>query len=197
MAPRKGRHPTQRFSSSHIKRMMQVDEDIGKVAQAVPAMIGRALELFSTMLVQKSGEITSQRGAKTLTQEHVITVIREDPRLDFLVHLVEGKGGGKFGCSKEMEVKKKDMDYINIGAVKSVEKVEKDKKSKSKTTTPTLLKQEVKSKTNPNKNLNSKFTATPYQLTLQVAPLQDQPASVPQAVTIVAQNIEVDEDYDC
>ena len=95
MAPRKGRHPTQRFSSSHIKRMMQVDEDIGKVAQAVPAMIGRALELFSIMLVQKSGEITSQKGAKTLTQEHVIAVIREEPRLDFLVHLVEGAGGGK------------------------------------------------------------------------------------------------------
>merc|ERR1712179_238007 len=86
----KKRNPTVRFSATHIKKMMQVDEDIGKMSHAVPAMVGKAVELFSTILVQKAGDITRQRGAKTLTQEHVATVIKQDPRFDFLVDLVKG-----------------------------------------------------------------------------------------------------------
>ena len=75
--------------------MMQEDEDIGKMGQAVPVMVARALELFSTMLVQQAGEVAKERGAKTLTQEHVVTAVKDDSRLDFLLHLVEGMGGGK------------------------------------------------------------------------------------------------------
>merc|ERR1719228_1811005 len=48
--------------------------------------------MFSTMLVQRAGEITKQRGAKTLTSEHMSVAIREDPKFDFLVDLVEGLG---------------------------------------------------------------------------------------------------------
>jgi histone H3/H4 len=95
-----------RFTPSHIKRMMKQNEDIGKVAQAVPAMISRALELFNTMLVQKAGEVAHHRGAKTLTKEHVVEVIKEDPRLDFLSHLV---GGVKQELGSEDEVKTKDI----------------------------------------------------------------------------------------
>eukprot|EP00092_Neocalanus_flemingeri_P028464 GFUD01030908.1.p1 GENE.GFUD01030908.1~~GFUD01030908.1.p1 ORF type:complete len:221 (-),score=78.25 GFUD01030908.1:147-809(-) len=98
------RHPNSRFPPSHIKRMMQQDEDIGKVAQAVPAMLARALELFSSMLVQQAGMVTKERNAKTMSQEHVVTAIKEDSRLDFLLHLVEGMGGER-KKKKENDVK--------------------------------------------------------------------------------------------
>ena len=123
----KKRNPSVRFSSAHIKKMMQVDEDIGKMSHAVPAMVGKAVELFSTILVQKAGNVTKQKGAKTLTQEHVAAVIKEDPRLDFLVHLVKGIGVNTVVADPDKTVIKKEsknLDYVdkNVNFEKSVPK---------------------------------------------------------------------------
>ena len=62
------------FSTSfqaRIKKIMQTDEDVGKVAQPVPVIISRALELFVENLLKKANDITSQRGARTLTPSHL------------------------------------------------------------------------------------------------------------------------------
>ena len=50
---------------------MQTDEEVGKVAQPVPVIISRALELFVENLLKKANDITSQRGARTLTPSHL------------------------------------------------------------------------------------------------------------------------------
>jgi hypothetical protein len=50
---------------------MQSDEEIGKVAAAVPVIISRSLELFVESLVRRAHEITSGRGARTLTPSHM------------------------------------------------------------------------------------------------------------------------------
>eukprot|EP00092_Neocalanus_flemingeri_P039178 GFUD01042641.1.p1 GENE.GFUD01042641.1~~GFUD01042641.1.p1 ORF type:complete len:224 (+),score=81.29 GFUD01042641.1:64-735(+) len=113
--PSRKRHPNSRFPPSHIKRMMQQDEDIGKMAQAVPAMLARALELFSSMLVQQAGTVTKERNAKTLTQEHVVVAIKEDSRLDFLLPLVEGMGGERRKKGAEtVKPKHTDTDYPEV-----------------------------------------------------------------------------------
>lgn len=49
---------------------MQADEEVGKIAQAVPVIISRTLELFVESLLQKSSRITVSRNAKTLSVIH-------------------------------------------------------------------------------------------------------------------------------
>ena len=51
--------------------MMQSDEEIGKVAAAVPVIISRSLEMFVETLVKKTYDITVKRGSRTLTPSHV------------------------------------------------------------------------------------------------------------------------------
>lgn len=50
---------------------MQSDEEVGKVAQAVPVIISRALELFVESLLKKAETVTQGRNAKTLTPSHL------------------------------------------------------------------------------------------------------------------------------
>ena len=43
---------------------MQSDEEIGKVAAAVPVVISKSLEMFMETLVKKTYDITMKRGEK-------------------------------------------------------------------------------------------------------------------------------------
>jgi len=77
-----------RFPPARIKKIMQTDEEVGKVAQPVPVIISRALELFVENLLKKANDITSQRGARTLTPSHLKMCIKSESRFDFLKELV-------------------------------------------------------------------------------------------------------------
>jgi histone H3/H4 len=59
------------FLQARIKKIMQSDEEVGKVAQAVPVIISRALELFVHSLLKKAEAVTAARNAKTLTPSHL------------------------------------------------------------------------------------------------------------------------------
>ena len=50
---------------------MQTDEDVGKVAAAVPVLISRALELFVEALMGNVSAVVEARGARTLTPSHL------------------------------------------------------------------------------------------------------------------------------
>lgn len=67
---------------------MQSDEEIGKVAQAVPVIISRTLELFVESLLTKTLRITNSRNAKTLSPSHMKQCIMSEQRFDFLKELV-------------------------------------------------------------------------------------------------------------
>uniref|UniRef100_A0A8R7U539 Transcription factor CBF/NF-Y/archaeal histone domain-containing protein n=1 Tax=Triticum urartu TaxID=4572 RepID=A0A8R7U539_TRIUA len=56
---------------ARIKKIMQADEDVGKIALAVPVLVSRALELFLQDLIDHSYKITLQSGAKTLNSFHL------------------------------------------------------------------------------------------------------------------------------
>jgi Histone-like transcription factor (CBF/NF-Y) and archaeal histone len=58
-----------------IKRIMQADEEVGKIAQAVPVIISRTLELFVESLLTKSSSITSSRNASEFLVRNHFTVI--------------------------------------------------------------------------------------------------------------------------
>jgi histone H3/H4 len=58
-------------NKARIKRIMRTDEDVGKVSQATPVLIAKALESFLEALVQKSVQEAEQKQAKKLTIAHV------------------------------------------------------------------------------------------------------------------------------
>uniref|UniRef100_U5ERM8 Putative class 2 transcription repressor nc2 alpha subunit drap1 n=1 Tax=Corethrella appendiculata TaxID=1370023 RepID=U5ERM8_9DIPT len=78
-----------RFPAGRIKKIMQTDEEIGKVAQAVPIIISRTLELFVESLLTKTLKITNSRNAKTLSPSHMKQCIISENRFDFLRDLVK------------------------------------------------------------------------------------------------------------
>ena len=187
----KKRNPTVRFSATHIKKMMQVDEDIGKMSHAVPAMVGKAVELFSTILVQKAGDITNQRGAKTLTQEHVATVIKQDPRFDFLVDLVKGIGQDTLSDS-DRPVKVLTKTVKKNEEFKDLDKV--DKLSKSKKGSQRL-------RNNQSGKISREDSGRDgipgIELTMKVMPVQNQFVEAGERVMQTgAKLVQVDEDYD-
>ncbi|KAK4273965.1 hypothetical protein QN277_017262 [Acacia crassicarpa] len=59
------------FPASRIKKIMQADEDVGKIALAVPVLVSKALELFLQDLCDRTYEVTLQRGAKTMSALHL------------------------------------------------------------------------------------------------------------------------------
>ncbi|TRY72178.1 hypothetical protein TCAL_11298 [Tigriopus californicus] len=67
---------------------MQSDEEVGKVAAAVPVIISRALELFVETLLKRMDATMTERGARTMTPGHLKLCIHSEPRFDFLKDLV-------------------------------------------------------------------------------------------------------------
>ncbi|KAJ2907216.1 hypothetical protein MKZ38_006510 [Zalerion maritima] len=73
-----------KFPTARIKRIMQADEEVGKVAQSTPIAVGKALELFMIQLVQKSADQARQKGSKRVSAQMLKDVIEGDDQWDFL-----------------------------------------------------------------------------------------------------------------
>ena len=52
------------YVQARIKKIMQSDDEVGKVAAPVPVIISRALELFAETLLQRAKKVSSQRGGE-------------------------------------------------------------------------------------------------------------------------------------
>lgn len=84
------------FPVARIKRIMQADEDIGKVAQVTPTVVSRALELFMIKLISSSahqarGPATAgtSKGPKRVLQQHLKKAVQADEKFDFLNEIVD------------------------------------------------------------------------------------------------------------
>ncbi|XP_040993573.1 dr1-associated corepressor-like [Juglans microcarpa x Juglans regia] len=77
-----------RFPAARIKKIMQADEDVGKIAMAVPLLVSKALELFLQDLCDHTYEITLKRGAKTLNSLHLKQCVQTFNVFDFLRDIV-------------------------------------------------------------------------------------------------------------
>ncbi|KAE9367941.1 histone-fold-containing protein [Stipitochalara longipes BDJ] len=90
-----------KFPVARIKRIMQADEEVGKVAQVTPVAVSKALELFMIALVSGAAERAKERGGKKVTAQHLKQVVEGNPdQFDFLNDIVgrvnevtEGAGG--------------------------------------------------------------------------------------------------------
>ncbi|XP_050555859.1 uncharacterized protein LOC118276802 [Spodoptera frugiperda] len=100
--PSKKRKYNARFPAGRIKKIMQTDEEVGKVAQAVPIIISRTLELFVESLLSKAMQVTMARNAKTLSPSHVKQCILAESKFDFLRDLVKNIPDVSAAEEKEM-----------------------------------------------------------------------------------------------
>jgi hypothetical protein len=67
---------------------MQTDEDVGKMSQATPVLISKALELFMQSLIEASCQETRKRQSKRLTPIHLKQCIINTQHFDFLKSVV-------------------------------------------------------------------------------------------------------------
>ena len=77
-----------RFHPSRVKKIIQTDEQVGKMAAAVPVMVSRLVELFAETMLTKSAEITKSKGSTVMSREHMKDCIMENERFDFLRDLI-------------------------------------------------------------------------------------------------------------
>ncbi|ESN92532.1 hypothetical protein HELRODRAFT_89315 [Helobdella robusta] len=86
--PNKKKKYSARFPPARIKKIMQKDEEVGKVAAAVPVIISRSLELFIESLIKKTNDLVILKNAKTLTPQHIKQTVLQDKEFKFLSELV-------------------------------------------------------------------------------------------------------------
>ena len=103
------------FPPAKIKKIMQTDEDIGKVSQATPVIAGRSLEFFLAMLVKKSVNVAKQMGTKRITADVLKQTIMTDEKFDFLRENVCGATAAdeEEGAEKETETETNDEGSSN------------------------------------------------------------------------------------
>lgn len=77
------------FPAARIKKIMQSDEDIGKVAQATPVVVGRALEIFMANLVETAVSEAKKNGVRRIGASHVRAAVENTDQFDFLVDAME------------------------------------------------------------------------------------------------------------
>lgn len=109
-----------KFPTARIKRIMQADEEVGKVAQQTPIAVGKALELFMVQLVRKSAEVAREKNSKRITAPMLKQAIDSANEWDFLQDIVakvsEEKEGAKGSGRSKAET---DSDEeVDVGDVK-------------------------------------------------------------------------------
>ncbi|KAG9312535.1 histone-fold-containing protein [Chiua virens] len=92
-----------KFPVARIKKIMQKDEEVGKVAQATPVVISKALELFLAMIVEEASKVTVERGAKKVEGYHLKHAVETTEMLDFLKEIVESVPDPSAGGTIDLE----------------------------------------------------------------------------------------------
>lgn len=91
------------FPPAKVKKIMQTDDDIGKVSQATPVIAGRSLEFFLALLVKKSYDVAKQMDCKRISGEVMKQTILADEKFDFLRENVCGEEGPSMENQEEEE----------------------------------------------------------------------------------------------
>ncbi|KAF4471654.1 dna polymerase epsilon subunit c [Fusarium albosuccineum] len=102
-----------KFPTARIKRIMQADEEVGKVAQQTPIAVGKALELFMIQLVSKSADVAKEKGSKRVTAPMLKQVVETDEQWDFLrdiVSRVENEKEGSKSKAKQDSSSDEEME---------------------------------------------------------------------------------------
>lgn len=72
------------FPVARIKKMMQADEDVGKIATATPILVGKALECMIEDVLGAAAAVAIARRAKTVQPAHLREAVDSSEKYDFL-----------------------------------------------------------------------------------------------------------------
>lgn len=72
-----------RFPTARIKRIMQSDEDVGKISTYAPVVLGKATELFLVELVSAAMK-HAEKNKRKMEVEDVVRVVKENEQFAFL-----------------------------------------------------------------------------------------------------------------
>eukprot|EP01100_Stratorugosa_tubuloviscum_P012460 TRINITY_DN593_c1_g5_i1.p1 TRINITY_DN593_c1_g5~~TRINITY_DN593_c1_g5_i1.p1 ORF type:complete len:129 (-),score=39.51 TRINITY_DN593_c1_g5_i1:147-533(-) len=78
-----------KFPMARIKKIMQSDEDIGKIALAGPVLMSRCVELFIKDFVEKSVEIAREQKYSVITPAHLKLCVEKHNLFDFLQTIID------------------------------------------------------------------------------------------------------------
>ncbi|KAI1131642.1 hypothetical protein F5Y10DRAFT_53372 [Nemania abortiva] len=120
-----------KFPTARIKRIMQADEEVGKVAQQTPIAVGKALELFMVQLVHRSAEVAKDKNSKRITAPMLKQAIDSTNEWDFLREIVAKVTEEKEGArgSGRAKVESESDDDADAGEVKKKGRGGRKKKS--------------------------------------------------------------------
>lgn len=81
MGKRKG---SSAFPVARIKKMMQADDDVGKIATASPVLVGKALECMIEDVLTTAAEVARGRRSRTVSPGHLREAVDSTEKFDFL-----------------------------------------------------------------------------------------------------------------
>ncbi|KAG6895689.1 hypothetical protein C0992_013280 [Termitomyces sp. T32_za158] len=99
----KNKNKQTKFPVARIKKIMQKDEEVGKVAQATPIVISKALELFLGLIIEQASKVTMERGSKKVEAYHLKHAVETTEMLDFLKEIVEAVPDPSAGGTIDLE----------------------------------------------------------------------------------------------
>ncbi|XP_029981900.1 dr1-associated corepressor isoform X2 [Sphaeramia orbicularis] len=112
-----------RFPPTRIKKIMQKNTEVGRMAMAVPVIISRVLEMFLKTLLTKTCLITQSKFSTVVSLAHMKQCIESEKLFHFLKDLVEkGTSTGTQTDNKAMSIwPLYRMTHHDVSAKKSSE----------------------------------------------------------------------------
>ncbi|KAJ2747641.1 hypothetical protein GGI20_000290 [Coemansia sp. BCRC 34301] len=105
-----------KFPVARIKKIMQMDEEVGKMAQATPVLISKSLELFMQSIVDDVCRHARVCKSRKVMPTHLKRCVESTECYDFLKDVVEsvvddGDGGGPEVCiAKVAELERQEIE---------------------------------------------------------------------------------------
>ncbi|KTW28421.1 hypothetical protein T552_01682 [Pneumocystis carinii B80] len=106
-----------KFPIARIKKIMQADEEVGKVAQITPVVVSKALELFMQSIVDETIKQARIKQAKKVTVAHMRSAIHSADQFDFLIHIIDkhtNTGGSEKDTGHSSEKIQENKDNITF-----------------------------------------------------------------------------------
>ena len=103
------------FSSLKVKKIIQENKEIGKIANMSPYVISKSLEYFIKDLIVEAAKNTKELGLNSIQKINLKNVIMSKENLRFLRYLVEDIEDVKPNNNKKKkDTKEKSNSKVNI-----------------------------------------------------------------------------------
>ena len=102
-----------RFPIAKVKKLIQKNEEVGKLAHSIPFLMSKSLEYFLKRMLTELMEKFKDQKIK-LTPAHLKALIHDNPKYTFLEEILEGvsdvektEGPKKKGAEKPKQIRKR------------------------------------------------------------------------------------------